>query len=274
MKRVSAYIDGSENDRAALTMAVRFCERVGAELKVVHPLGSAATPKSGSSGHYVLAEGAPPDVVMEVRAATETAAGIAWRAYEQVCGGVDFAQWLESGHSMAEAIRQHGMLSDMNIVERVSEEEGPHVAALNAALFETGAPVLVTPPTAPETIGEAVVVVWSATAQSARALRSAIPILQRARTVWVLTNVANPQAPGLAAYLRSYDIAVEARTFSSAKQTARGRGRAMLAAVKELPADLVVMGAYGENRLNAIFGLGRTTQKVVTGCPIPLFVQR
>ena len=37
----------------------------------------------------------------------------------------------------------------------------------------------------------------------------------------------------------------------------------MLAAAKELPADLLVMGAYGENALSAIFGLGRATRKVV-----------
>ena len=42
----------------------------------------------------------------------------------------------------------------------------------------------------------------------------------------------------------------------------------------EIGADMLVMGAYGENRLHAIFGLGRATQKVVSAARIPVFTQR
>jgi nucleotide-binding universal stress UspA family protein len=48
----------------------------------------------------------------------------------------------------------------------------------------------------------------------------------------------------------------------------------MLAAVAETSADLLVMGAYGENRLSAMFGLGRATRKVITAAAIPLLTQR
>jgi nucleotide-binding universal stress UspA family protein len=33
------------------------------------------------------------------------------------------------------------------------------------------------------------------------------------------------------------------------------------------------MGAYGENKITTMLGLGRTTEKVVTSCNIPLLVQ-
>jgi nucleotide-binding universal stress UspA family protein len=134
----------------------------------------------------------------------------------------------------------------------------------------------VTPPSAPDTVGKSVAVMWSATVQSACAIRSALPVLQQAEDVWILTNRDNPKADpaALADYLGDYGVKAEAHSFTGAKQTARGRGRAMLAALKELPADLLIMGAYGENRLSVIFGLGRATQKVVTASTVPLLIQR
>ena len=70
----------------------------------------------------------------------------------------------------------------------------------------------------------------------------------------------------LTAYLGDYRIQAQSHEFSSPKQTASGCGRATLAAAKELPADLLVMGAYGENALSTLFGLGRATQKNCDRC--------
>jgi nucleotide-binding universal stress UspA family protein len=35
----------------------------------------------------------------------------------------------------------------------------------------------------------------------------------------------------------------------------------------------MVMGAFGESRIEALLGLGRATEKIVTACKIPLLVQ-
>jgi nucleotide-binding universal stress UspA family protein len=47
----------------------------------------------------------------------------------------------------------------------------------------------------------------------------------------------------------------------------------MLAAIADMGADSMVMGAFGENRLDAIFGLGRATQKMVTATRVPILLQ-
>lgn len=148
---------------------------------------------------------------------------------------------------------RNALLNDVTIIERLSHEEGVEVQAFNTALFDTDAPVLVT-----------------------RVIRSALGILRKADDVWVLTNTANKQATPIpiADYLDDYGIEAQTHEFSSEKQTARGRGRAMLAAAKELPADLLVMGAHGENAFSAIFGLDRATRKIVTVSPIPVLIQR
>ena len=191
-------------------------------------------------------------------------------------GGRASAEWHEIRDSAPQAIVRFGLFHDLTILERISSEEGPEVLAFNTALFDTGGPVLVTPPESRDgTIGEHVAVAWSPGPQSVRAVRSALPLLREAKTVTIVTNGANPEADPapLATYLARNGIGTQSQSFSGAKLTARGRGRAMLAAVAETAADLLVMGAYGENRLSAIFGLGRATRKVVTAAPIPLLIQ-
>ena len=97
---------------------------------------------------------------------------IARRAFNEVCGELDNARWIAVEGEMDHAIRALSLSYDLTIVERISEEQGPLAKALNTALFETGSPVLVTPPTAPTVIGNVVALIWTGTAQSARAMRS------------------------------------------------------------------------------------------------------
>lgn len=266
MKRAVIYLDGSENDAQSLTCGVRFCQRVGARLRVFH--------LKEPDSLFFSAAGASSVVDNKAHAGEKT--NRSKEAFVQVCGGLASVEWNETDENLLDAIVTNSLLNDVTILERVSQDEGSEVHAFNTALFETDAPVLITPPTAPDTVGKSVIVLWSGTPQSVRAVRSAMPVLQGAERVWVLTNTDNDLAvpDDMVDYLADYGVEAEARGFSGEKLTARGRGRAMLAAAAELPADLLVMGAYGENRFGVIFGLGRATQKVVTASPIPLFIQR
>jgi len=118
-------------------------------------------------------------------------------------------------------------------------------------------------------------VAWSGTVQSARAVRSAMPFLNAADKVWVVTDSANPRAEAadLVDYLGAHEVAAETQSFDSSELSARARGRMLIAIVKEVEADMLVMGAYGEDQLDAIFGLGRATQKVITATPVPVLLQ-
>ncbi|MCG8358027.1 MAG: universal stress protein [Kiloniellales bacterium] len=261
MKRMILYIDGSSNDRDSLSYAAKFHEAFGAHLDVTH---------------LRLPEHKVGSVARAIDVA-ERAASNAYQAYVSVCSALDTASWLETEQSFEDTLSHQGRLHDLTILERISKEEGPEALALNIALFETGGPVLVSPPQPPASVGENVALVWSPSVQSARALRSALPILKRAKQVSILTNsatVEKGQEKDLASYLTSHGIDAKMELFDGAPLTARGRGRAILAAAEQIGADFLVMGAYGENRLRSILGLGRATQKVVSGSPIPLFLQR
>lgn len=259
MKRMMLYIDGGPSDEDCLRYAAGFTGRFDARLQVAHlkPLMT--------------------DVGSVKRAidVAERSARLAHQAFTEVCGELESAAWLETDEGFEDTLRRQGRLHDLTMLKRLSEVEGPEALVLNITLFESGAPVMVLPPSPPETLAETVALVWSPTVQSARALRSALPLLAQAKRVLVLINAENPtpRPDELNAYLADHGIAGEITRFGGPARTARGRGRAILEAVRDEGADFVVMGAYGENRLQSILGLGRTTQKLVSGAPVPVFLQ-
>jgi nucleotide-binding universal stress UspA family protein len=265
MKRLAIFLDGSSNDRDSLASAVMLAARLDAHLDVYYP-------ETPDSVFGTLADGSAAIVTDPT---LDHGLQNAHAAFEQVCADMDTARWLQVPGNLDDAIHDYGLLYDAIIVERLSEEQGPHAQAFNTALFELAAPVLVLPPAAPARIGDSIAVVWTGTVQSVRALRSSLPLLARAAAVHLLTNTANTLArPEEAlAYLAVQGVQATPVAFDGAQLTARGRGRAVIEAVRAAGADLMVIGAFGERRIDALFGLGRTTRKLVTAAPVPLLLQ-
>ena len=236
----------------------------GAGLDVYYPL--ADRPKVYVTGDTTFA--APHGEI-------ERNVKLARAVFEEVCGDLPAARFMTPEASTEDAIGFYGLYYDAVIVERLTREDGPSARAFNAALFETGAPVLVAPPAVPAAFGRTAAIVWTGTPQATRALHSATPTLQKFAEVHVLTNSDNDFADPspVLEYLQCYDIKAAERSFDGAQLTARGRGRAIIAAANDISADFLVMGAFGQSRLDAILGLGRTTLKLITASPIPLLLQ-
>jgi len=265
MKRLAIFLDGSANDRDSLKSAAMIAALTGAHLDVLYPWTTESLISALPDGSAALVD----DVV------GEGGQNAARNAFDDICRDVAAARWVDVRGTMHDAIRAFGLLYDAVILERLSEEKGPHARAFNTALFETGTPVLVTPPTAPAAVGDAIAVVWTGTPQSSRAMRSALPLLRVAKRIQLLTNSSNSQADPARAleYLRYHGVAAEHRSFDGSRLTARGRGRAIIEAVRGSGADLLIMGGFGEYQIDALFGLGRTTRKLVTAAPVPLLLQ-
>ena len=264
MKSILILIDGSENDTESLCCALAFARATGSRLTVLHPNAQGAT-------LYTFAESvfAPP-----ATAAPAEAAARAEAAFNTVCAGQTATFQVFQGDA-AEAIAAAGYGHDLVIVERLSAEEGPQAAQLNAALFETGRPVMITPPTPPAAMPARIAIAWNGAAQSARSVRSALPLLQKAEDAVILLGSGQRDLPTnvLTAYLKDYGIQPHVEHYASDHLTARARGRALIAAVQAVGAGMLVAGAYGESGSADIAGLGRATKKIVTAAPFPVFLQ-
>ncbi|MEM7425663.1 MAG: universal stress protein [Pseudomonadota bacterium] len=266
MKRLLIVIDGSDNDASSLTSAMLVARGLEANISVVHPTGL-------SPSVYNAAEVAA--IRSDVDAAHRTAER-AKTAYNEVCARWHGSDWSETLDSEAEIISRLGPYSDLIVIERLSEEQGPSIVSFNIGLFETGTPVLIAPPRAPARIATRPVIAWNGSRQAIASVKSALPLLKLSSAVVVLAGESLPAESfsGLERYLKAHGVEISVAHYPSDQLTARGRARSLLKAVADLSGDLLVMGAYGESTMDSIFGLGRATQKIVTAAQIPVFLQQ
>ncbi len=172
-------------------------------------------------------------------------------------------------------VAQLARLADLTVVPHPeAAEEVSSSDALHAVLFDSGRPVLIAPQTAPEQIGRRICIGWNGTAESAAAVASAIPWMQRAEAVRVLTaeeyQRRGPSAQDLCEYLTLHDITAEVATF---RPVDREVGAGLLRAAYEFEADLLAMGAYSHSRLRQLI-LGGVTRHVLEHGKLPIMMNR
>src|SRR5580704_433890 len=101
---------------------------------------------------------------------------------------------------------------------------------------------------APITIGSRVCLGWNGTAESASAVFAALPWLQRADAVRILSadgyQRRGPAAPDLAAYLALHGVHADSVMFQSVSNSV---GAGLLAAARDFGCDMLAMGAYSHS---------------------------
>jgi nucleotide-binding universal stress UspA family protein len=172
-------------------------------------------------------------------------------------------------------VAQQARLADLTVVPH--PEAGEDVSssdALHAVLFDSGRPVLISPQQAPATIGSRVCIAWNGTAESAASAWAALPWMQKADAVRVLSadeyQRRGPGAADLQAYLALHGITAELSTF---RPHDRDVGAGLLRAAAEFNADLLCMGAYSHSRLRQLI-LGGVTRHVLENARIPVMMTR
>ncbi len=178
------------------------------------------------------------------------------------------ALWREEVGREEEVVANAGRLTDLLVLAKpLPDRDTPSIMTLNAALMETGRPVLLAPPATPQTVGRNVAVFWNGSAEASRAVAAAMPILRRAEKVAVLSaREEDGVFPGeLAGYLSWHEVQASVHTFVAGAHV----GQTLLAEAAGLGADLVVMGAYTHSRLRQLI-LGGVTRHVLHAAPLPV----
>src|SRR3546814_11366214 len=98
------------------------------------------------------------------------------------------SSWLQVNASDTD-VGGHGRLFDVIVVGRPTRERtSPPVSVLEAALFETGRPILIAPPQPPPSLGREVVIAWNGSTHTALTRAHGVPYLARARQLPGLTT--------------------------------------------------------------------------------------
>ena len=214
----------------------------------------------------------------EKRAASDSAR--ARKAFEDACakakiavgakapglGKVSASFHVETG-AEDEVIRIAGRVSDLLVMAR---PQGPLAGSqrlvLEAALIDTGRPLLIVPPKAAK-IGGHVAIAWNGSTQAARAVALAMDFIAGAQSVTVLTakeGGADYRPDEVREYLGWHGIKANVVQVAGKDDPAK----ALLSAAGKAGADLLVMGAYGHSRMREMV-FGGVTRHIARHMTVP-----
>jgi nucleotide-binding universal stress UspA family protein len=170
-------------------------------------------------------------------------------------------------------IGSRGRVFDLVVLGRPGRApQNPRMPPLEAALFDSGRPVLIVPPSAPQTLAHNVLVAWNGSTEQARTNAFAIPLLRLADKVTVLTveggTTPGPSGEEAVLHLRRNGIIATALTV---KPGARTIGEAILDHATSLGCDLLVKSAYTQSRLRQMI-FGGATRHILANATLPVLM--
>lgn len=272
LKDVLVHADNDPNCASRLDVAVYLASEHGAHLTGLHVMEWPRLPG------YVALELPATFLDDQRRQLQELARQAEERFHERARRMGIRGEWrVEEGEVVA-AMKLHARYADLAIVGQGIDVGGarhdfgflPEELALGV-----GRPVLVVPRYGTfETVGENVLLAWNGSREVTRAVHDALPLLQRAKQVTVLSIDPQPNAdvrvPGadIALYLARHGVKAEAM---STLGLDLGVGDLLLSRAADLCADLIVMGAYGHSRVREVI-LGGATRHILQQMTAPVLM--
>lgn len=160
---------------------------------------------------------------------------------------------------------QQARLKDLTILP-IKAHDGRQEALIENLIFKSGRPVLVFDEQSSRQLSDSfdhVSIAWDHSAQAARAVADALPLLKAAKSVRIFTMIEDDaeaqssSAEGLAKHLAVHGIETSVELLK-----ANPDGEGLKAYVKSHQTDLLVMGAYRHSRLRE-FVMGGATYAVL-----------
>ena len=175
--------------------------------------------------------------------------------------GLEF-EWLRSEAGSDTALVPLLPYFDLCILGRDSLNSAAHGdrASCERLVMLSAAPIIFVPTDAkPSSLGKRILVAWDASRPAARAFNDAMPLLERADRITIVTvqdgldREPPPDLQPLQQRLRRRCAQIEALTIRAPAQTPVAS--ALQAKARELDCDLMVAGAFGHSRLKeCLFG--------------------
>jgi nucleotide-binding universal stress UspA family protein len=221
--------------------------------------------------------GIPVNIIDIMRSENERAAKAAASKFDDAVRGTALSADMrvldatEAGapHVFAEIARRF----DFSIVAQPDPDTpGPGDPMAEAALFQSGRPVLIVPYIERGGLTlDRVLVCWDGSRNAARAVGDAMPFIVRAKAteIVIVTNedAKSDEMPGadIAHHLARHGADVEVKRIVSTETDAAGT---ILSHAADVSADFLVMGGYGHSRLRE-FVLGGATRGILASMTLP-----
>jgi nucleotide-binding universal stress UspA family protein len=221
--------------------------------------------------------GLPPEIIESQRAEGENAANAVIARFEESARRAGLsAQSRMIPASLAGAADLFGRIArrfDLSVVRQAEPDTvAPQELIIEAALFESGRPVLVVPYIQKQGLKlDRVLVCWDASRNAARAIADAMPFLRRSKAIDVIVVATerpkSDELPGadIAHHLARYELEVDLKRIVSGGTDVAST---ILSYAADSAADFIVMGGYGHSRLRE-FILGGVTRGILSAMTVP-----
>lgn len=271
-RSILLHVDATAESATRLQVARDLAERHGA---AVTALFGATT--SMQDIPYAYSAGAAVGSPAAERRSAEHDAARAHLQRRALGDGPEVAWFDVVGDSVVHGFIAEAAYADLLVLGQqapgASTVGGPPAGFVESAIIESGRPALVIPRApAQGSVGRRALVAWNGSAQAARALTAALPLLEQGGEVHVVTWSGHPAvAPhsglGIGEFLQRHGIVATLHR----REPSSHVGAELIAMAQTLRADLVVMGCYGRSRARERV-LGGATRSVLGTMPVPMLM--
>ena len=287
-KTMLVHFAGTVADESVYAQAIALARSCEAHLDCVHVRPSKGQLLNLAATH-AIGVGVEPNVgeILEsLESGAEERAGKARASFEKISGANKIAlaetpstnglsaAFVEKKGNEVEVLIEQLRGHDLAIVAGGGVEGGLRVGDRARLLVEGGRPLLLSPAAVAKDVLDCIAIAWKPTPESSRALAAALPLLRKAKKVVILTasegsyDADEDDAQVISSYLAWHGVSAETRKVLPAGRSA---AEAVLDAVRDVRADMLVMGAYGRGRLAEIV-FGGFTQRVLDRTELPVFL--
>ncbi len=264
--RIMAPLCGGEGDRRVAAAAATIAESFDAELACVHAPADVADliPWMGDG----FMGGVQATAVESIRQAGVEGQAAARAVFDACAYPRKSFNTLKSPVWSALAVESR--LSDVLVFDDAAARgKGSLAEAFQQIVATEQRPTIVA--RSGLEVGGIVAVAWDGGKEASRAMRTALPLLQRARRVLILTSLTGASRkcdpPRLQAFLSARGVSSEVELLSPASDV----GPQLIKTAKEASASLLVAGAFGHARLRE-FIFGGATRTFLTADSPSLFL--
>jgi nucleotide-binding universal stress UspA family protein len=248
--RIMAPLSGGEGDRRVAAAALALAEPFGAELACIHAPADVADliPWMGDG----FMGGVQATAVESIRLAAQEGEAAARAVFDAMA--YDRKTFISLKSPVWSGLAMEGRLSDVLVFDDAAARgKGSLAEAFQQIIAGEQRPTIVARPGLG--VGGVVAVAWDGGKEASRAMRTSLPLLQRASRVVLLTAPTSSSRkcdpPRLQAFLTARGVVSELEVLNANGEAAP----LLLAAAKAAGAGLLVAGAFGHPRLREfIFG--------------------
>jgi len=287
MKSIFVPIGGGNSDTAVMETALAIATPLHGHIEFLHVHVSAGD-AARHTPHVEFARGPAIQNAMatlERESATRTMhasrhvldfcskSGIAMQDHPDRSHGVT-AGWREESGDALKRLLAHARHHDLVVLARRRKADGLPANRLETLLLQAGRPLVVAPAKITLPLLDHVMICWKESADAARALSAAMPILVHANHVHVVAIAERNEdtlAPQLAELVQQLRWSAIEADYSLLASTHEPVADTLLRAAHERSAGLIVMGGYGHSYTRQ-FVFGGCTRNMLENTEIDVAV--